>query len=128
MMVAEKFPTQPRSPVGPYNQPCSWTGTQKIVDKAVKAAYLAAGSQGHCRQATRYAQHLHDRAYTAIVNNMEKELASKYDVDILKPGRRARPANIQWVRSKPMQPKGVLRTEVGALPFRWLIEQGHRCY
>lgn len=126
LVVAEKIPAMPRSPVGPYNKPQSWASTNKIVDKAIQAAYRAAGDPKQDRQATRWAHRLHDQAYTAIVNNMEKELASKYDMHIQKPGVRARPANIQWVKSKPMQPKGGLRPEVGALPFRWLVEQGHR--
>ena len=32
------------------------------------------------------------------------------------------------VPSKPLQPEGNLRVEVGALPFRWLTEQGRRLY
>ena len=32
------------------------------------------------------------------------------------------------IASKPMQPKGSIRLACGALPFRWLTEQGHRCF
>ena len=42
--------------------------------------------------------------------------------------KRAKQAHIEWVPSKPLQPKGSLIVEVGALPFIWLTEQGHRLY
>ena len=126
---AQRMPPTPSSPTGPYNKPACWRKAEVLVLKAVAAARVAvvvdAGSKRHH---TKMAQRLQDKAYSEIINTVEQEISSKFDIDVVQPGRRARPANIVWVKSQAMQPKGQIRVQTGALPYRWMLEQCHKLH
>ena len=128
LLVAEKIPPIAASPIGPYNRPADWSTAAEKVNNAIEAAHQATAAYGTSTRAVRYAQRLHDQAYKTLVDTVEEELASKFDIIIVHPKQRAKPAQIKMIASKPMQPKGSIRLACGALPFRWLTEQGHRCF
>ena len=66
-------------------------------------------------QATKVAHALHDRAYKVLADTIEEEISNKYDYEIDNKGRRARPATIVQVRSKPIQPKRPITMRNGSL-------------
>ena len=126
MCETTRFPSLPPSPTGPYNKPADWSPAASIVEAAIAAAHAAA--EAGSKKATKQAQRLLDRAYVAMVNTAELELESVFDTPVTKPGLRAKPAKIRMVKSKPLQPRTSIRVACGALPCRWLTEQGHRYY
>ena len=121
-----RFPAMPPSPTGPYNKPADWCLASSQVEEAITAAHTAAQMGG--KQATKHAQRMLDKAYASIVDTAELELESVLDTPVARRGLRALPAKIRMVKSKPLQPRNSIRVSCGALPCRWLTEQGHRYY
>ena len=63
-----------------------------------------------------------------MVDTIEKEISSKFDISLDSVGNRVRPLAIVKVKAKPMKPKNPIKMRRDILPYRWLTEQGHLFY